>query len=178
MKRMPWSISSYTNKSKSPFPNSRRVMSEGPPDKFKMIPSQVPYPMTDPLPSCYRPPSPPTTLSTQMTMYRHYQYIDYYKQQQLLHQEEIKKFEALQMADMSSTYPLCYIRNFPSPMSLTPPGSLQDKFIFPEIVYSSKDVKPEDRMKMEVKETVGRLHEDALGTLLAELREGTMAMDV
>merc|ERR1719318_2204837 len=108
-----------------------------------MNPSQVIYPMmTDPLPSCYRPPT------TQLTMYHHYQYVNYCKQQQILHQAEMKKFEALHMAAMSSIP--SYVRNFSSPMSLSPPDSLQDKFIFPE-VYSNNDVKLEEQVEMKDK---------------------------
>jgi len=172
MKRMPWSSVTYnTTKSKSSFPISRKGMSESP-DQFKMSPSQVLYPMmTEPLPSSYHPPSPPTT---QLTMYHHYQYVNYCKQQQILHLAEIKKYEALQMAAMSSTP--CYVRNFPSPISLSPPESRQDKFIFPE-VFSVNDVKFEERAKVkDMRKTVDMHPEDNLGTLLAELREGTMAM--
>jgi len=173
MKRMPWSTTSHTSNTASKSPFTRKGMSESP-DKFKMNPSQVLYPMmTDPLPSYYRPPFPPTT---QLTMYHHYQYVNYCKQQQILHQAEMKKFEALHMAAMSSTP--SYVRNFSSPMSLSPPDSLQDKFIFPE-VNSNNDAKLEEQGEMkDKKKVVGMYPQDALGMLLAELREGTMAMDV
>jgi len=196
MKRMTWPIPSYpmmrnsytgTTMVKSARPATKLAMSEAPQDKTKMIPSYVPFPMTDPLPSCYRPPSPPTILSTQppctqLTMYRHLQYIDYYKQQQFFHEAEMKKYEARQQAAMSSSPP-CYVRNFPSPMSVTPPGSPQDRFIFPEVrVYGSKEVKFGTEEQMEphhdMKETEGKPVSDILGNMLAELREGTMAVDM
>merc|ERR1711942_432536 len=55
--------------------------------------STYPMTMTDPLPSCYRPPSPHVILAsqppcTQLTMYRHSQYIKYYHEMQLKHQKE------------------------------------------------------------------------------------------
>merc|ERR1719470_754021 len=155
---MTWPIPSYpmmcnsytgTTMSKSPRPANQ---------KMKMIPSRAPFPLTDPLPSCYRPPSLPTTLSTQppctqLTMYRHLRYINYYKQQQLIHETEMRKYEALhfQQHAMSSSPP-CYVRSFPSPMSVTPPGSPQDKFIFPEKVYDTKQVKFGDQEQTELQQ--------------------------
>merc|ERR1719318_1463786 len=157
-----------------------------------MIPSCGPFPkfpMTDPLPSCYRPPSPPTTLSTQppctqLTMYRHLQYINYYKQQQLIHEAEMRKYEALHQQAVMSSSPPCYVRNFSSPMSVTPPGSPQDKFIFPEKVYDTKEVKFGNQEQTELQQNVKELEAvdkpsvDILGNMLAELREGTMAVDM
>jgi len=114
-------------------------------------------------------------------MYRHFQYINYYKQQQLIHEAEMRKYEALhQQAAMSSSP--CYVRNFPSPMSVTPPGSPQDKFIFPEKAYSAKEVQfgnqEQTELQQNVKEAVGKPSVDILGNMLAELREGTMAVDM
>ena len=68
-------------------------------------------------------------------------------------------------------------------MSVTPPGSPQDRFIFPEKAFSSKEVKFGNREQMElqqnVKETaVGKPGVDILGNMLAKLREGTMAVDM
>jgi hypothetical protein len=81
-----------------------------------------------------------------------------------------------------SSSPPCYVRNFPSPMSVTPPGSPQDRFIFPERAYSSKEVKFGNEEQMELKhkvnETVGKSGLDILGNMLAELREGTMGVDM
>lgn len=67
-------------------------------------------------------------------------------------------------------------------MSVTPPGSPQDRFIFPERAYSSKEVKFGNEEQMELKhkvnETVGKSGLDILGNMLAELREGTMGVDM
>merc|ERR1711942_645318 len=134
--------------------------------------------MTDPLPSCYRPPSPPVILASQppcsqLTMYRHSQYIKYYHEMQLKHQKEFEKLAVKREQD--NTPALCYTRTFPSTMSVTPPGSPQDRFIFPEIRidYNSSNNK---------NKTVGteRFKEEGndLGSLLAELRMNTIAMEV
>ena len=53
-------------------------------------------------------------------------------------------------------------------MSVTPPGSPQDRFIFPEQM----------ELKHKVNETVGKSGLDILGNMLAELREGTMGVDM
>merc|ERR1712013_613049 len=68
---------------------------------------------------------------TQLTMYRHSQYIKYYHELQLKHQKEFEKLAVKRQQDNTSVP--CYTRTFPSTMSVTPPGSPQDRFIFPEI---------------------------------------------
>ena len=147
MKKMTWPISSsypvmsnsYTGtlglSSSPPLAGTKKSLTDASHEQYKMMPSNT-YPMTDPLPSCYRPPSPPTILPsqppcTQLTMYRHQEYIKYYKRQQFLHEKEIKKFEALRYPPATSSP--CYVRKFPSPISVTPPGSPHDKFVFPEL---------------------------------------------
>merc|ERR1711942_378901 len=137
--------------------------------------STYPMTMTDPLPSCYRPPSPPVILasqppSSQLNMYRHSQYIKYYHEMQLKHQKEFEKLAVKRQQDNTSVP--CYTRTFPSIMSVTPPGSPQDRFIFPgiRIDYNSSN----DKNK-----TVGTKEEgNDLGSLLAELRMNTIAMEV
>jgi len=139
-----------------------------------------PMTMTDPLPSCYRPPSPPVILAsqppcTQLTMYRHCQYIKYYHEQQLKHQKEIAKLEAERNKNMVSMP--CYTRTFPSTISVTPPESPQDRFVFPEVKdgYNKSNTK---RMMMQVvdNEATDKERYD-LGSMLAELRMGTKEVD-
>jgi len=198
MKKMTWPIPSYPMmcnsftgavgmSSSPPLAAPRKSLPDSSPEKLNTMPSHIPYPMTDPLPSCYRPPSPPTILSTQppctqLTMYRHQEYIKYYKKQQFLHEKEIKKFEALRYAPATSSP--CYVRNFPSRISVTPPGSPQDKFIFPELraccIGSNVQYEPESFMQREhkVEKSSRKNNVDVLGTMLAELRKGTKEVDV
>jgi len=138
-----------------------------------------PMTMTDPLPSCYRPPSPPVILAsqppcTQLTMYRHCQYIKYYHEQQLKHQKEIAKLEAERNKNKVSMP--CYTRTFPSTMSVTPPESPQDRFIFPEVKdgYSKSNTQ---RMMQVVDNEVTKKERYDLGSMLAELRMGTKEVD-
>jgi len=140
--------------------------------------STYPMTMTDPLPSCYRPPSPPVILASQppcsqLTMYKHSQYIKYYHEMQLKHQKEFEKLAVKRQQDNTSVP--CYTRTFPSTMSVTPPGSPQDRFIFPEIRidYSSSN----DKNKTVGTESFKEEGND-LGSLLAELRMNTIAMEV
>jgi len=145
------------------------------------LPRSNTYPMTmtDPLPSCYRPPSPPVILAsqppcTQLTMYRHCQYIKYYHEQQLKHQKEIAKLEAERNKNKVSMP--CYTRTFPSTMSVTPPESPQDRFIFPEVKdgYSKSNTQ---RMMQVVDNEVTKKERYDLGSMLAELRMGTKEVD-
>ena len=121
---------------------------------YKVAADSSLHPVTDPLPSCYRPPSPPTAQHppAQLTLDRHLDYVNFYQNKQLQHQVEIAKLQAIREA-ARVTFPPCYMRNFPSPMSVTPPGSPKDKFVFPD-------------------------PNDVLGNLLAELREGTEEVDM
>jgi len=138
-----------------------------------------PMTMTDPLPSCYRPPAPVILASqppcTQLTMYRHYQYIKYYHEQQLMHQKEIAKLEAERNKNKVSMP--CYTRTFPSTMSVTPPGSPQNRFIFPEVRdgYSPSNDKNKTR---QVVHNEDKKQGSDLGAMLAELRMNTMEVDV
>jgi len=166
-----------------PPPPFKRTSSLPGTGSYKMTTDPLPHhPMTDPLPSCYRPPSPPTILSSQppsaqLSLYRHIQYLEYYQHKQLQHEAEIAMLQASVRVPRSS--PPCYMRNFPSPMSTTPPRSPPDKFSFPDmedcgrgrpLVGSTAD-KNKDK-KNEVAEG------DFLGNMLAELREGTEEMDM
>jgi len=143
-----------------------------------------PMTMTDPLPSCYRPPSPPVILAsqppcTQLTMYRHYQYIKFYHDQQIMHQKEIAKLEAERNKNKVSMP--CYTRTFPSTtMSVTPPGSPQDRFIFPEVRdgYSPRNDKNKTRQVVHIHDEDNKKEGRDLGAMLAELRVNTMEVDV
>jgi len=139
-----------------------------------------PMTMTDPLPSCYRPPSPPVILAsqppcTQLTMYRHYQYIKYYHEQQLKHKEEFDKL-AVKRQQNKMTGP-CYTRTFPSTMSVTPPESPKDRFIFPEVKDSSSS-NDKNQMRHVVHAKVIKKEGYDLGSMLAELRVDTVAFDL
>jgi len=147
-------------------------------------------PVTDPLPSCYRPPSPPTVQHppAQLTVDRHLEYFNFYQNKQLQHQVEIAKLQAIREA-ARVTFPPCYMRNFPSPMSVTPPGSPKDKFVFPDPEKKGFD-HGRDLLGRQVGKGQGVLMaedkgvekmdapNDVLGNLLAELREGTEEVDM
>jgi len=147
----------------------------------EMVPRSNTYPvtLTDPLPSCYRPPSPPVILAsqppcTQLTMYRHYQYIKYYQEQQLKHKEELDKLAVKRQQNKLSVP--CYTRTFPCTMSVTPPKSPQERFIFPVVNDGYSTSVDKDKMRQDVHTKVTKEGYD-LGSMLAELRMGTMEVD-
>eukprot|EP00092_Neocalanus_flemingeri_P016138 GFUD01017466.1.p1 GENE.GFUD01017466.1~~GFUD01017466.1.p1 ORF type:complete len:263 (-),score=75.72 GFUD01017466.1:80-868(-) len=174
-KRMTWPLQScskvYAGKAQSPltvvkaeaFPSSYNY-------NYEMMNNRISHQaMTDPLPSCYRPPSPPTLLpsqppSAQLALYRHYQYIQYYQDKQSHHSAEIARLQAIRQA----ASPPCYVRNFPSPMSVTPPSSPPDRVVFANGEKMSA-VKAVDEKMVEG---------DVLGDLLAKLREGTEEVEM
>eukprot|EP00092_Neocalanus_flemingeri_P040381 GFUD01043980.1.p1 GENE.GFUD01043980.1~~GFUD01043980.1.p1 ORF type:complete len:269 (+),score=87.60 GFUD01043980.1:247-1053(+) len=166
--------SAYTGVTQSP-PLLKKADSF--PYSYKKTPEVVaPHLMTNPLPSCYRPPSPPTLLSSQppsaqLTLYRHYQYIQYCQGKQSHHSAEIARLQAFQQA----ASPPCYVRNFPSPMSITPPSSPQDRVVFGGVEKMSA-VKASEVWKAEDKEKM--VEGDVLGNLLAKLREGTEEVEM
>jgi len=156
---------------------------------YKITTNSSLHPVTDPLPPCYHSPSPPTNLlaqppSAQFALDRHMEYVDYYQNKQLHHQGEITKLQAIrQAARVASTH--CYMRNFPSPISVTPPGSPQDKFIFPEKKGADhgrgllgRQEGAEQEMWVEDKVKQMDVANDDLGKMLAELREGTEEVDI
>eukprot|EP00092_Neocalanus_flemingeri_P026502 GFUD01028724.1.p1 GENE.GFUD01028724.1~~GFUD01028724.1.p1 ORF type:complete len:182 (-),score=52.83 GFUD01028724.1:77-622(-) len=170
--------SAYTGVTQSPplLKNADSVLFSYKQEISDMLPH---HPLTDPIPSCCRPPSPPSTASqppaSQLSLCRHHQYLQYYHHQQLHHEAEIARLQALRQAAMP---PPCYVRNFPSPMSVTPPGSPVDKFLYPDVG------------RMDLGKKVGQGHgtmdgvkknaveEDFLGDMLAKLREGTEELDI
>eukprot|EP00092_Neocalanus_flemingeri_P016137 GFUD01017465.1.p1 GENE.GFUD01017465.1~~GFUD01017465.1.p1 ORF type:complete len:274 (-),score=66.08 GFUD01017465.1:81-902(-) len=171
--------SAYTGVTQSP-PLLKKADSF--PYSYKKTPDVVaPHLMTDPLPSCYRPPSPPLMLasqpsSAQLRLYRHQQYLQYYRHQQYHHEVEIAKLQALRQA-ARVTSPPCYVRNFPSPISVTPPGSPVDKFLFPDVGrINLKKVGQGHETTDGVKKNA--VEEDFLGDMLAKLREGTEELDI
>eukprot|EP00092_Neocalanus_flemingeri_P040382 GFUD01043981.1.p1 GENE.GFUD01043981.1~~GFUD01043981.1.p1 ORF type:complete len:276 (+),score=81.06 GFUD01043981.1:220-1047(+) len=186
-KRMMWPLNScskvysaYTGVTQSP-----PLLKKGDsfPCSFKKTPDMLSHhPVTDPLPSCYRPPSPPSTASqppaAQLSLCRHLQYLQYYQHEQLHHEAEIARLQALRQAARVTIPPPCYVRNFPSPMSVTPPGSPVDRFLFPDVgrVDLGRKVEQGQRAFNEgVKNEA--VEEDFLGDMLAKLREGTEEMD-
>merc|ERR1719481_1523332 len=98
-------------------------------DPKDIVERSCPYPLTDPLPASCRPSAPPVILAsqppcTQLTMYRHQQYVKYYHEQQMKHEKEIARLESLRHPKKSSppAVPVpCYARIFPSHSSVTPP---------------------------------------------------------
>jgi len=141
-------------------------------------------PVTDPLPSCYHPRSLAQPPSAQLALDSHLEYINYYQNKQLHHQGEITKLQAIRQA--ARVTPHCYMRNFPSPISVTPPGSPQDKFIFPEKkgadhgreLFGRQDRAGQEVMWVEDKDEKMEVAKDDLGKMLAELREGTEEVDM
>merc|ERR1712142_26839 len=134
------------------------------------------YPMTDPLPSSCRPPSPSVYLgtqppTTQLTMYRHRQYINYYEQQRK-HEKEFMRLQLIRLQNqVSPPAEPRYSRSFP--MSVTPPKSLQEYFCFPDVAGLTKTNEEVVRLKNDAVKTSERRDECDIGSMLAELRMGT-----
>jgi len=151
---------------------------------FSQMFRTMPYPVTDPLPSYFHPVSPPTILAsqppcTQLTMYRHREYIKFYHEQQLRHEMELKKLEVLRrgenkMSPSTSAPAPCYARSFLAPKAASPPR----KFLFPEVknVGSTQHALYEDHIKVEDEDYKDEV--DRLGYMLAELRQGTLEVGV
>merc|ERR1712142_1099655 len=142
-----------------------------------MLNVSSPYPMTDPLPSSCRPPSPVYLASqpptTQLTMYRHRQYINYYYEQQRKHEKEFMRLQLIRLQNqVSSPAEPRYSRSFP--MSVTPPKSPQEYFCFPDIAGCTKTYEEVVGVKNYAVKTSERRDECDLGSMLAELRMGTM----
>merc|ERR1719348_2659637 len=137
------------------------------------------YPMTDPLPSSCRPPSPSVYLTTlppsnQLTMYRHRQYINYYYEQQRKHEKEFMRLQLIRLQyQVSPPAEPRYSRIFPTPVSITPPKSPQEYFRFPDVVRCTKTSEEVVRVKEDAVETSERREECDIGSMLAELRIGT-----
>merc|ERR1719334_2977819 len=89
-------------------------------DPKDIVERSCPYPFTDPLPASYRPSAPPVILAsqppcTQLTMYRHQQYIKYYHEQQLKHEREITRLESMHhLKKPLPTAVPCYAKIFSS----------------------------------------------------------------
>jgi len=145
------------------------------------MPRTMPYPVvTDPLPSYFHPVSPPTILAgqppcTQLSMYRHHEYIKFYHEQQLRHEMELQKLEALRHGENKLSPPSsapCYARSFLAPKAVSPPR----KFLFPEVknVGITQHALYEELIKVEDEDD----KVDRLGYMLAELRQGTLEVGV
>jgi len=158
----------------------------------------MPYPMTDPLPSYLHPVSPPTILAsqppcTQLSMYRHREYIKFYHEhikfyhehikfyheQQLRHEMELQKLEALRRGENKLSPPIsapCYARSFLVPKTVSPPR----KFLFPEVknvgITQHQHALYEEHIKVEDEDDKDEV--DRLGYMLAELRQGTLEVGV
>ena len=177
-KKMTWPISSYTNVCSSytgylrPPPSSsctpmRSSMSVSPPQhKMTMMPmDQMMTPSSPKLKESNK--------AEQIAIHNHMQLINYYHNKQLYHEAEFIRMQAMREAAKASPLLPCYSRSFPSPVSVTPPGSPQDRFIFPEIVG---DVLRQCTTDLRLGETGSK--EEDLGDMLAGLRVGTVEMDM
>jgi len=143
-----------------------------------MLNASSPYPMTDPLPSSCRPPSPSVYLasqppSTQLTMYRHRQYINYYYEQQRKHEKEFMRLQSIRLQNQVSP-PAAphYSRSFP--MSVTPPKSPQKYFRFPDVAGCTKTNEEVSRIEKVPVKTSERRDGCDIGSILAKLRMGSM----
>eukprot|EP00092_Neocalanus_flemingeri_P084117 GFUD01105631.1.p1 GENE.GFUD01105631.1~~GFUD01105631.1.p1 ORF type:complete len:167 (-),score=49.31 GFUD01105631.1:67-495(-) len=138
------------------------------------------HPLTDPLPSCYRPPSPPSAASqppsAHVSLCRHQHYLQYYHHQQLHHEAELARLQALRQAAMVAIPPPCHVRNFPSPMTVTPPSSPPDRVVFEG--RKKMFAKAAEIWKAEGSDEEKSVEGDVLGDLLAKLREGTEEVDM
>merc|ERR1719348_2335578 len=156
---------------------------------------QHPGPVTEPLPRVLRPVTPPPVLPdqpacSQLTMYRHYQYLQFYREKVSEHQAEINRLHALkslhakQLGGAGVKQPqqsYCYVRSFPPPhpMSLSPSGSPRAESFCSDAMELEE--KYRDIVMMEEKmfpfnyRGAGRMKdgEDKLSEMLAELREGS-----
>jgi len=149
-----------------------------------MLNASSPYPMTDPLPSSCRPPSPSVYLasqppSTQLTMYRHRQYINYYYEQQRKHEKELMRLQSIRLQNqVSPPSELCYSRIFPTLISITPPQSPREYFRFPDVVSCTKTSEEVVRARKDAVKTSERRDGCDIGSMLAELRMGTLEVEV
>merc|ERR1712142_1434152 len=150
-----------------------------------MLNVSSPYPpMTDPLPSSCRPPSPSVYLAsqplpTQLTLYRHRQYITYYYEQQRKHEREFMRLQFIRLQNqVSPPAEPRYSRIFPTPISITPPKSPQEYFRFLDVVRCTKTSEEVVRAKEDAVKTSERRDECDVGSMLAELRMGTMEVEV
>jgi len=109
-------------------------------------------------------------------MYRHYQYIKYHHEQQLRHKKDFDKL-AVKRQQNEKSIPF-YTRTFPSTMTVTPPGSPQDKFIFPEVKDGYSPSNAKEKMEKVVHNDYNKKQGHDLGSMLAELRVGTTTMEV
>jgi len=165
-----------------PYPVSETMSRTMPYPMTETMPRTMPHPVTEPLPSCFHPVSPPTILAnqppcTQLTMYRHQEYIKFYHEQQLKHEKELQKMkEAFRSGEKMCppTSAPCYARSFPAPKAVSP----SRKFIFPEVknVCSTQHALFEEHIKMEDEDNKDEV--DRLGFMLAELRQGTLEVGV
>jgi len=181
-KKMTWPIpssmlrNSYTGNTKMEYAPSLT-------DPKDIVERSCPYSLTDPLPSSCRPPSPPVILASQppcaqLTMYRHQQYIKYYHEQQLKHEREITRLESMHHLKKTSPPAVpCYARIFSSQNPVTPSKSSEERFRFPDVVCGTI---PHEEYSSGHYTTAGikRREGNDIGSMLAELRVGTMEVEV
>jgi len=111
-------------------------------------------------------------------MYRHQQYIKYYHEQQLKHEKEMSRLESMRHLKKTSPPPApCYARIFPSYNSVTPPKSCEERFRFPDVVSCSNANEEFASGHYTNPMTIDRKGND-LGSMLAELRMGTIEVEV
>merc|ERR1712142_707427 len=164
---------------RGPVQGSIKVdFASSPTSSMDMLNASSHYPMTDPLPSSCRPPSPYVYLAsqpptTQLTLYWHRQYINYYYEQQRKHEKEFMRLQLIRLQNqVSSPAEPRYSRSFP--MSVTPPKSPQEYFRFPDVAGCTKAYEEVVGVKNVAVKTSERRDECDIGSMLAELRMGTM----
>jgi len=158
---------------------------------------QAPGIMTEPLPSGLRPKTPPPVLldqpeSAQLTMYRHYQYLQYYREKMLKHTAEINRIQALREANHRSIQEAMqhqsrYTRSFnphPSPpLSSSPDGSRRNSLDTGDCIISGikRSNVTQEIEKMRITNTHGSFNKRmamGLTDMLEELREGSEEVEM
>jgi len=182
-KKMAWPIpssmlrNSYTGNTKIEY--APRLT-----DPKDIVERSSPFPLTDPLPSSCRPSSHVILASqpqcAQLTMYRHQQYIKYYHEQQMKHEKELVRLESMRHQKKTSppAVPCCYARIFPSQNPVTTSKSSGERFRFPDVVGCTIPNEEFESGNHINASTIESSEGIDIGSMLAELRVGTMEVDV
>lgn len=159
--------------------------------------AQAPGIISEPLPSGMRPKTPPPVHqdqpeSAQLTMYRHYQYLQYYREKMLKHTAEINRIQALRDANHRSIQLAVqqqsrYTRSFnphPSPpLSSSPDGSRRNSLDTGDCVISGikRSNVTQEIERMRITNPHGSFNKRmamGLSDMLEELREGTEEVEM
>jgi len=165
---------------RGPVQGNKMDLASSPTSSKDMLNASGPYPMTDPLPSSCRPPSPSVYLasqpaSTQLTLYRHRQYINYYYEQQRKHEKEFMRLQSIRLQNqVSPPAGPRYSRIFPTPISVAPSKSPRDYIRVPDVIGCTKTSEEYTRVKKVSAKISERRDGLDIGSMLAELRMDTM----